>query len=75
MCRPVLLILPLLGCFVVLQGCSKPKLPDHDDRPEPQASLAEVAPKSAARQAVSRLASELLGVSHAPKRRRLRVRT
>jgi Flp pilus assembly CpaE family ATPase len=38
-------------------------------------SLAEVAPKSAARQAVSRLASELLGVSHAPRRRRLRVRT
>jgi MinD-like ATPase involved in chromosome partitioning or flagellar assembly len=38
-------------------------------------SLAEVAPKSAARQAVSRLASELLGVSHAPKLRRLRVRT
>jgi MinD-like ATPase involved in chromosome partitioning or flagellar assembly len=41
-------------------------------------SLAEVAPKSAARQAVSRLASELLGVSQirrAPRRRRLRVRT
>ncbi|MET0640991.1 MAG: chromosome partitioning protein [Jiangellaceae bacterium] len=38
-------------------------------------SLAEVAPKSAAGQAVSRLASELLGVSHAPRRRRLRVRT
>jgi MinD-like ATPase involved in chromosome partitioning or flagellar assembly len=37
--------------------------------------LAEVAPKCAARQAVSRLASELLGVSHAPSRRRLRVRT
>ena len=40
-------------------------------------TLAEVAPKSAARQAVARLAGELLGVSQqrrAPKRRRLRVR-
>ena len=54
MCRPVLLILPLLGCLVVLQGCSKPKLPDHDDRPEPQASLAEVAPPTQLREAMQK---------------------
>jgi MinD-like ATPase involved in chromosome partitioning or flagellar assembly len=40
-------------------------------------TLAEVAPKSAARQAVARLASELVGVNQqrrAPRRRRLRIR-
>ena len=30
------LMLPLLACLSGLAGCSKPKVPDHDDRPDPQ---------------------------------------
>lgn len=34
--RAVISMLLLAGC-AGLTGCSKPKVPDHDDRPEPQA--------------------------------------
>lgn len=38
--------LVLLSCSVALAGCGKPKIPDHDDRPEPQATPAAQAPSA-----------------------------
>jgi len=34
----------LLAVCAGLTGCSKPKVPDHDDRPEPQAAEAAASP-------------------------------
>ena len=42
--RPVLLMLPLLTVLFGLPGCSKPKIPDHDDRPEPQTATVPAPP-------------------------------
>jgi hypothetical protein len=42
--RRNLLAAALLSCGVALGGCGKPKLPDHDDRPEPQAAPAAQPP-------------------------------
>ena len=50
--RPVLLILPLLTVLSGLPGCSKPKIPDHDDRPEPQTSAVAPAPPAQLRDAM-----------------------
>jgi hypothetical protein len=38
--------LVLLSCSVALAGCGKPKIPDHDDRPEPQAAPTAQAPST-----------------------------
>jgi hypothetical protein len=52
--RTVLFMLPLLTCLVGPAGCSKPKLPDHDNPPEPQTSAAEVAPPTQLREAMQK---------------------
>ena len=46
--RAVMLMLLMAGC-AALAACSKPKVPDHDDRPEPQAA-APVAPPTQLRE-------------------------
>lgn len=51
--RNAIAALVLLSCSVALAGCGKPKIPDHDDRPEPQAAPAAQAP-SALRQTMQR---------------------
>lgn len=51
--RNAIAALVLLSCSVALAGCGKPKIPDHDDRPEPQAVPAAQAP-SALRQTMQR---------------------
>lgn len=38
------LAVALLSCSVALGGCGKPKIPDHDDPPEPQAAPAAQPP-------------------------------
>ena len=50
--RPVLLMLPLLTALAGSSGCSKPKIPDHDDRPEPQTSAVAPAPPTQLRDAM-----------------------
>ncbi|MEQ1511949.1 MAG: hypothetical protein ABL934_04630 [Lysobacteraceae bacterium] len=50
--RPVLFMLPLLICLVGPAGCSKPKMPDHDDPPKPQTATAEIAPPTQLRDAM-----------------------
>lgn len=52
--RPVLFMLPLLICLVGPAGCSKPKMPDHDNPPEPQTSAAGVAPPTQLREAMQK---------------------
>ncbi|MFZ2753510.1 MAG: hypothetical protein WAZ48_08675 [Lysobacteraceae bacterium] len=52
--RPVLFMLPLLTCLVGVAGCSKPKMPDHDNPPDPQTSAAEVAPPTQLREAMQK---------------------
>lgn len=52
--RPVLLMLPLLTCLVGVAGCSKPKMPDHDNPPDPQTSAAGVAAPTQLRDAVQK---------------------
>lgn len=42
--RMKILAVALLSCSVALAGCGKPKIPDHDDRPEPQAAPAAQPP-------------------------------
>jgi hypothetical protein len=52
--RSLVLLLPLLTCLLGLLGCSKPEIPDHDDRPEPQTSAAEAAPPTQLREAMQK---------------------
>jgi hypothetical protein len=52
--RPVLFMLPLLTCLVGAAGCSKPKMPDHDNPPDPQTSAAEVVPPTQLREAMQK---------------------
>jgi hypothetical protein len=52
--RTVLLMLPLLACLSGLAGCSKPKMPDHDNPPEPQTSAAGVAAPTQLREAMQK---------------------
>lgn len=52
--RPVLFMLPLLTCLVGVAGCSKPKMPDHDNPPDPQTSAAGVAAPTQLRDAVQK---------------------
>ncbi len=53
MMRPIkLLLLPLLTALISVVGCSKPKIPDHDDRPEPQTATAAPAPPTQLREAM-----------------------
>ena len=42
--RMKILAVALLSCSVALAGCGKPKIPDHDDRPEPKAAPAAQPP-------------------------------
>jgi hypothetical protein len=52
--RPALLMLPLLTCLLGPAGCSEPKVPDHDDRPEPQTAAPAVAPPTQLREAMQK---------------------
>lgn len=42
--RIPVLLLPLLTALISVAGCSKPKIPDHDDRPEPQTAAVPAPP-------------------------------
>lgn len=50
--RLPLYLLPLLAGLVGLAGCTKPPLPDHDKRPEPQAAAAGVTQPTPLREAM-----------------------
>lgn len=52
--RTVLFMLPLLACLAGVAGCSKPKMPDHDDPPKPQTAAAEVAAPTPLREAMQK---------------------
>jgi len=52
--RPLLFMLPLLTCLVGVAGCSKPKMPDHDDPPKPQTAAVEVAAPTPLREAMQK---------------------
>lgn len=52
--RTVLFMLPLLACLAAAAGCSKPKMPDHDDPPKPQTVAAEVAAPTPLREAMQK---------------------
>ena len=52
--RPVLFLLPLLTCLVGPAGCSKPKMPDHDNPPDPQVSAAGAAAPTQLREAMQK---------------------
>lgn len=52
--RPMLFMLPLLTCLAVLPGCSQPKVPDHDNPPEPQAASSAVAQPTQLREAIQK---------------------
>ena len=52
--RTVLFMLPLLTCLAGVAGCSKPKMPDHDDPPKPQSAAAGDAAPTALREAMQK---------------------
>ncbi len=51
--RNAVIAFALLSCAVALTACSKPEMPDHERRPEPQAAPAAT-PPSALRETMQR---------------------